>query len=95
MPPPIPLLVLAAASAVAALLLIPFDSERLHLVGWACGSLLSIGLLTTYTAIDAKRGQSTRYAGFPAAARTRTIVAAGALVAASAHAFAFATKVAG
>jgi hypothetical protein len=95
LPPPGSLLLAAVVAAVAALVLVPLASELMHIIGWALGSLATIGLLTAFTAVDAKRSQSTRYVSIPMAGKARAVIAVAGLVAAVLHAFAYATKVAG
>jgi hypothetical protein len=74
--------------------LLPFGAQALHLVGWGLGSLVTIGFVTAYSAIDGKRSQSTLYTFLPAADRARSLVALAGVVAAAVHAYYFATKVA-
>lgn len=92
--PPLGVLLAAGSTAAVAWALLPFHAQPLRLLGWALGSLLTIGLVTAYTAFDAKRSQSTLYAAKPSLARMRSLVALAGVVAAVLHTFAFATKVA-
>jgi hypothetical protein len=92
--PPIGLLSAAAAVVAIAWGLVPFGSPVARLGGWALGSLLTITLVSLYTASDARRSQSSLYAAKPGMAHLRSLVVLAGIMAAAVHAFAFATKVA-
>jgi len=92
--PPVLVLSAAIAATAAAWALVPVGSQGIRLVGWALGSLLTVTLVSLYTAKDARRSQSTLYAAKPGLTRLRSLVLLAGVVAAAVHAFAFATKVA-
>lgn len=92
--PPTGILSAAALAAGAAWVLVFFPGQSVRIAGWALGSLITVGLVTRYTVVDAKRSESPWYAWRPSLARVRWMVAAAGAVAAAAHTFAFATKVA-
>ena len=92
--PPTAILMAAALAAGAAWALAFFPSQAVRIIGWALGSLVTIGLVTRYTVVDSKRSQSPRYACRPALARMRWMVVTAGTLAAVVHTFAFATKVA-
>ena len=92
--PPTVILIAAALAAGGAWALTLMASQPVRIAGWALGSLLTIGLITRYTVVDARRSQSPRYAGRPSLARLRWMIATAGTLAAVVHTFAFATKVA-
>lgn len=92
--PPTHFLALAGATALLSWVLALFAGAPMHLVGWALGSLGTVGFVTAYSAVDAKRAQTTLYAALPAAARLRTVVASAGFAAALLHAYLFAHAVA-
>lgn len=92
--PPTQLLAGALVTALIAWLLGPLTSQMTHLVGWALGSLGTLGFLTAYSAVDVKRAQTTLYAALPAAARLRAGLIMAGFAAGVFHAYFFARAVA-
>jgi hypothetical protein len=89
--PPVALIYCAAFTAAAAVGLLPIPGLALHFAGWVLGSLATLGLLTAYSATDAKRAQSSVYATFAWAGRARVILLAIGMSAAALHSFFIAT----
>ena len=92
--PPTHFLAAALVTALIAWLLAPLTSEMTHLAGWALGSLGTLGFITAYSAVDAKRAQTTLYAALPAAARLRAGLIMAGFAAGVYHAVWFARAVA-
>jgi hypothetical protein len=92
--PPSPLLAVAALCVVGSAAALLGDGLRGHIIGWALGSLLTIGILAAYTSVDSKRAESPRYLPTPGLNRFRSTLIVLGVVSAALHAWYAATLLA-
>jgi hypothetical protein len=94
--PPAALLFSALAAVVVSAALVPSDrfSDVNHVVGWLLASLVGIGLIAAYTAVDTRRRQSPRYSPRSSFAPLRVAIAVLCVVVCAFHAWQIAWSVA-
>ena len=89
--PPVALIAVGMFTAVASVVLLPIPGLALHFAGWVLGSLATMGLLTAYSAMDAKRAQSSVYATLAWAGTARNVLFVVGMGAAALHSYFVAT----
>jgi hypothetical protein len=85
--PPRRYLVTASVVVLVSVVLLPFTPVRLHILGWFLASLLTVALLTVYTATDQRSRLSAWYSPEPSEQTARACLGALGLGVALVHAW--------